>query len=212
MHLLPPGSLRFAAGVPAAVSVRGVLTFAFFCADAYVPLAVVDGRGGDSWIAGAALTLCTLLWSAASWTQARLIGRVGPRRLDQVGFGLLASSILGLLAVAQGAPVLATIPLWGLGGFAIGLSYAPLSVTVLGAARPGEEGASSAAIQLTDGLGIALGTGLGGWIVAVGDDRGWAVATSTTWVFALAGVVAVGGVVASARLPRRVPTGAPAGS
>ena len=77
---------------------------------------------------------------------------------------------------------------------------------MLGAAAPGEEGAASAAIQLTDGLGIALGTGLGGWIVAVGDDRGWSVSASTTWVFLLAAAVAASGVVASGRLPRRVPT------
>ncbi|HRW37085.1 MAG: MFS transporter [Acidimicrobiales bacterium] len=210
VHLLPPGSLRFAAGVPAAVSVRGVLTFAFFCADAYVPLAVVDGRGGAAWIGGAALTASALAWASGSWLQARLIDVRGPRWLDQVGFASLVVASLALLAMVRGGPLGLAVVAWAIGGFGIGLAYAPLSVTVLGAARPGEEGASSAAIQLTDGLGIALGTGLGGWIVAVGDDRGWAVATSTTWVFALAGIVAVGGVVASARLPRRVPTTASA--
>lgn len=205
VRLLPPGTLRLRPGVPATVAVRGVLTFAFFSADAYVPLAVVDGRGGDTWIAGAALTLCTLLWSAASWTQARLIGRVGPRRLDQVGFGLLATAIVGLILVVQGAPVLATIPFWGLGGFAIGLSYAPLSVTVLAAAPPGEEGAAGAAIQLSDGLGIALGTGVGGWIVATSDAAGRTVGQGVTAVFAASLVVAVGGVLAAGRLPVRVP-------
>lgn len=206
LHLLPAGSLRFAPGVPAAVSVRGVLTFAFFAADAYVPLAVVDGRGAASWIGGAALSASAVCWAGASWLQARTIDRAGPRRLDQIGFASLVVAALLLLAMVRGAPVGLAVVAWAIGGFAIGLAYAPLSVTVLGSAKPGEEGEASAGIQLTDGLGIALGTGLGGWIVAVGDDRGWAVATSTTWVFVLAAVAALGGLVASGRLPRRLPT------
>jgi MFS family permease len=206
VHLLPPGTLRVAPGVPAAVAVRGVLTFSFFAADAYVPLAIVDGRGGDSWVGGAALTVAAVAWAGGSWLQARLIGRRGPRWLDRVGFASLLVGTSLLLAMAMGGPIWLAVVGWTIGGFAIGLSYAPLSVTVLAAARPGEEGQASAGIQLTDALGIALGTGLGGWIVAVGDDRSWAVSTSTTWVFALAMVGALGGLVASRRLPAVLPS------
>jgi MFS family permease len=203
--LLPPGTFRLAAGVPASVGVRGILTFSFFAADAYVPLAVVDGRGGDAWIAGAALTLCTLLWTAGSWTQARVLGRVGPRRLDQTGFVLMVVSIAVLLLVARGAPVLLVIPAWGLGGLSIGMAYAPLAVTVLGSAAPGEEGAASAAIQLSDGLGIAVGTGLAGAAIAFADGRGWPVADGVTVVFAIALVGAAFGIFAAGRLPASVP-------
>src|SRR5206468_2978328 len=38
VHLLPPGTLRLERGVPATVAVRGLLTFGFFAADAFVPL------------------------------------------------------------------------------------------------------------------------------------------------------------------------------
>jgi len=204
-RLLPPGTFRLAPGVPASVAVRGILTFSFFAADAYVPLAVVDGRDGDAWIAGAALTLCTLLWTAGSWTQARIIERVGPRRLDQTGFLLLVVAIGVLVLVARGAPVVLVIPAWGLGGFAIGSAYAPLAVTVLGSAAPGEEGAASAAIQLSDGLGIAVGTGLAGAAVAWADARGWPVADGVTIVFVLALVGATLGAAAAGRLPATVP-------
>jgi len=94
---------------------------------------------------------------------------------------------------------------WALGGAGMGMAYAPLSVTVLAAAAPGEEGAASSGIQLSDALGIALGTGLAGWLIAVGDSRGWAVDTSVTWVFVLALVVSIGGVMAAGRLPERIP-------
>jgi hypothetical protein len=45
--------------------VRGLLTAAFFAADAYLPLMVVDGRGADTWVAGAALSATALAWAAA---------------------------------------------------------------------------------------------------------------------------------------------------
>jgi MFS family permease len=206
VHLLPVGTLRLERGVPATVAVRGLLTFGFFAADAYVPLAVVDGRGGSSWIAGAALTVSALTWSAASWMQANLINRIGPRALDRIGFAALVAGIAVMLGVALGLPVLFAVVAWAIAGFGIGTAYAPQAVTVLAAAKPGEEGSASAAIQLSDAVGVALGTGVAGGIISLGDASDWAVDHSVTWVFALALVGAVGGLLASGRMPKRVPT------
>lgn len=205
VHLLPRGTLRLATGVPATVAVRGLLTFGFFAADAYVPLAVVDGRGGSSWIAGAALTVSALTWTGASWIQANLIDRIGPRALDQIGFGALVCGVGLMLGVAQGLPVALAVVAWAIAGFGIGIAYAPQAVTVLASAKPGEEGSASAAIQLSDAVGIALGTGVAGGIISITDGRGWAVDASVTWVFALALVGAVGGLLAAGRMPKRVP-------
>ena len=44
-RLTPPGTLRGAAGLPAVVLSRGMLTFAFFGADTFVPHALTDGQG-----------------------------------------------------------------------------------------------------------------------------------------------------------------------
>ena len=90
-------------------------------------------------------------------------------------------------------------------GLGIGLSYAPLSVTVLGTAVPGEEGRASASLQLTDVLGVALGTGVAGVFVALGEGGGWATGTSLTLGFAVTLAVAVAGVVVAGRLPRLLP-------
>jgi MFS family permease len=204
-RLLPSGTMRLTPGVPATIAVRGMLTFSFFAADAYVPLAIIDGRGGPRWMAGAALTACTVLWTIGSWTQARWLERVGPRLLGRVGFTVLAITVLAMLGIVRGLPVWLAIPAWGFAGIGIGLTYAPLSVTVLAAARPGEEGSASAGIQLSDGLGIALGTGAAGWLLAVADGRGAEVATGVTAVFVLALAAAVVGVLAAGRLPRRLP-------
>lgn len=203
--LVPPGTLRLAPGVPATVAVRGLLTWTFFQADAYVSLTVVDGRGSSTFLAGAALSAASVLWAIGSWTQARLIDGLGPRRLVGVGFAVIIGGVGLSAAVALGLPVGLMVLAWGVGGFGMGLAYAPLSVVVLAVARPGEEGASSAAIQLSDVLGVAVGTGVGGAMVAVGDARAWAVADSVAVVFVTATVVGVAGLAASRRIPAALP-------
>ncbi|HLO34925.1 MAG TPA: MFS transporter, partial [Candidatus Deferrimicrobium sp.] len=51
-RLTPAGTIRAATGLPSAILLRGFLTFAFFCADAYVPLLVQGWRGDSALIAG----------------------------------------------------------------------------------------------------------------------------------------------------------------
>ena len=48
IRLVPPGTVRARAGLPAAVLARGVLTFAFFGTDAFVPLAIQNVRSVTS--------------------------------------------------------------------------------------------------------------------------------------------------------------------
>lgn len=203
--LLPRGTLRLRPGVPATVGVRGVLACGFFAADAYVPLAVVDGRGAATWIGGAALSAASLTWAGGAWAAARAIDRMGPRRLNQFGFSAVASGVAVMAAVAHGAPVALAVLAWAVAGLGMGLAYAPLAVTVLAAARPGEEGEASSALQLSDALGIAVGAAIGGWVIATADHRGASVASATTVVFVIALVIGVAGIAAAGRLPREVP-------
>jgi MFS family permease len=201
LRLVPPGTARAAPGLPAAIAVRGVLTFAFFGTDAFVPLAVTDGRGDPSWVAGLALTAAVIGWTTAAWIQQHRIHHDGPRRLVAVGCALVAAGAGGALLLLHGAPLLVAIPLWSIAGFGTGLAYAPLSVTVLGTATPGSEGKATSSLQLTDVLGVALGTGASGALVALGEARDWPVTTSLTAAFALTGAVAVAGSVLARRLP-----------
>jgi len=206
VRLVPAGTTRLVPGLPATVAARGILTFAFFGTDAFVSLAVTDGHDAPTWIAGLALTGATLAWTSGAWVQQRVVLSRGPRWLVRRGFGVIAAGI-GLLMVAlvPGVPVAATVLAWTVGGLGMGLSYAPISVTVLGTAEPGQEGRASASLQLTDVLGVALGTGVTGVFVALGDGRDWATSTSLTLAFAVTLAVAVGGIVAAGRLPRRLP-------
>lgn len=203
--LVPAGTLRLAPGMPCAILVRGILTFAFFGADAYVSLTFQDVRHQDTWVAGVALTGCTLLWTAGAWVQQRWILTAGPRRVVMTGFALVGLGIAGMVGALGALPLVPSVAAWSVAGFGIGLAYSPLSVTVLGLAQPGREGAASSSLQLTDGLGTALGTGLAGAFVALGDSQGWATRSALTLAFAVTLAVAVAGVAAARRLPTALP-------
>jgi MFS family permease len=86
---------------------------------------------------------------------------------------------------------------WGVGGFGIGLAYTPLALIVLGHAPPGQEGRASASLQLTESLGVALGAGLGGALVAAA----WAPRAGVAAVFAMCATVALVTVAVARRLP-----------
>ena len=87
-RLTPPGTLRAARGLPAAVLMRGIITFAFFAVDAYVALALVEWRGLSATAAGLSLTAATLTWTAGSWIQARLSTRYPPERFVRAGLAV----------------------------------------------------------------------------------------------------------------------------
>lgn len=204
--LVPPGTLRLAPGMPAAVAVRGILTFAFFGTDAYVSLTIQDVRDRPTWMAGLALTACTILWTSGSWVQARMVGRWGPRRLVAIGFTLIGVGIGGMIAALGSLPMPLCVLSWGIAGGGIGLAYAPLSVTVLGLAEPGREGEASAALQLSDVLGISLGAGTGGALVALADSQDWLLRSGLAIAFAMCLGMAALGVLAARRLPTTLPS------
>lgn len=205
LRLVPVGTTRLRSGLPAIVAVRGLLTWAFFGVDAYVSLAATEGRGGSTRIAGAALSVCAVLWTCGSWSTERLIRRLGPRTLDRVGFVLIGIGSAGMLATALWLSAWASLVAWGIGGLGMGLAYSPLSVSALGSADPGREGQATASLQLCDTLGVSLGTGAGGALIALADGRGWATSTGVALAFGLGVVVAALGLVSAGRLPRRVP-------
>ena len=149
-------------------------------------------------LGGIALTAATLTWTTGSWMQERRVARartaaVRARRLLVIAGGI------GLMIVGRAArrPRRDRGARVGVAGLGMGLSYAPLSLVVLAEAPTGGEGTASAALQLCDTLGVALGTGVSGAIVAAGATLDWTRRNALTIAFALCAVVAV--VTASPR-------------
>ena len=201
--LLPPGSLHAAPGLPAAVASRGLQTFAFFGAQAFLPLALTSVRGLSPLEAGLVLTAATLTWTMGAWVQERRGARWGRHVLVVNGLALVTVGIAGLaLVLVPSIPVLAGAAAWTLGGLGMGMSYSGLSLLILAKAEPGNEGVATSSMQLSDVLGVATGTGVGGAAVAAGEAFGWARSSGIAVAFAAAVASAALAVTAARRIDR----------
>jgi predicted MFS family arabinose efflux permease len=202
-HLLPPGSLRLARGRPSVVVTVFAVGFAFFGTEAFVPLTVVEVRGGTVTLGGIALSAAAVSWAAGSWLQARAAG-IGMRRtLVSVGAALITAGIAITAAVLlPDAPVLVAAVGWAVAGLGMGLAYSMLALLMLETATPGEEGFSSSALQLMFTLGTAFGAGIGGAVVALAETGALDLIPALGIVNAIMFVVAIFAVLISLRVPR----------
>jgi MFS family permease len=200
-RLTPPGTLRLARGFPAAVLLRGILTFAFFSVDAYVALLLVDVRGWSAAAAGVALTAATVTWTAGSWVQARLSDRYRPEQFVRVGFPVVAIGLAGLAAVLlPGVPAELAIPTFGLAGFGMGLTYAQFALIVLRDVAAHAQGRVTSGLTLSDSVGTAVGTGISAALIAAAVRSGAGPAPGLAVAIALGSGLAVVGFLLSPRL------------
>jgi MFS family permease len=203
-HLLPPGSLRLAPGRPSVVVAVFAVAFAFFGTEAFVPLTVVEVRGGSVTLGGIALSAAAVTWAAGSWLQARAATAGVRRALVVTGSALIAAGIgITALVLLPGAPILVAAVGWAVAGLGMGLAYSMLALLVLETSPAGAEGSSSAAIQLMYTLGTAFGAGAGGAVVALADARVLDLVPALWIVNGIMAVVALAGVIVSTRVPRR---------
>jgi MFS family permease len=200
--LTPPGTLRLARGVPAAVLLRGLMTFSFFIADAYIPLLLQGWRGTPATLTGIVFTATTLAWTLTTWVQARRIEQLGPAVFVALGFGAVAlGAALTIPTVLASVPPEIAILTWAIPGLGMGLMYSAVTLAVLRGVPVAEQGSASSSLQLSDILGTTLGAGIGGAITAIGgrsgpDGLGPALAV----VFGVSCVTAVLGALAARRI------------
>jgi MFS family permease len=207
-QLLPEGTFRLERGLPASVATAGLLNLAFFGVDAFVPLALTVGRGQSATVAGIALTTATIFWTAGSWVQAHVAQQQSRRRVTSIGLILIAAGIVGVIAALAPTVPVAVVPIaWGVAGLGMGLAYSAISLAVLEPAPAGQEGVATAAMQLANVLSVALGTGLGGVLIAASTAR-----TGATSAGLLAqSLLMIGMIVAALLTALRLP-GQPASS
>ncbi|HTQ93440.1 MAG TPA: MFS transporter [Streptosporangiaceae bacterium] len=199
-RLVPAGTLTGRPGLPATIASRGLLTFTFFGADAYVTLAITAVRHRSPVVAGLAVTGATVAWTAGAWVQARLNDVWEGRRLVRTGLVIILAGIGGMVLVLQPAvPVAVGLAAWTVAGLGMGLAYAPLSLMMLQKAQPGQEGQASASLNLADVLGTAIGIGAGG--AAVAAAAGGDLRLGITAAFAVAAAVGLVALAFTGRLP-----------
>jgi MFS family permease len=201
-RLLPRGTFTARPGLPVVVLCRGLLTFAFFGADAYVTLTIATVRHHTPALASIAVTGATLSWTAGAWLQSRLNGRWPPRRLVGCGVAIIAVGLAAMaLVLVPATPVAVGLAAWTVAGFGIGMAYAPITLLMLHEAPPGREGWATASLSLADVLGTALGIGAGGAAIATVTARGGPLAAGVGIAFAIAGFGMIGLAAVSRRLP-----------
>jgi len=203
--LLPTGSLRLRRGLPTVVMLRGWASFAFFGAEAYLPLTLAHVHHGSATVVGIPLTFAALGWSAGSWWQSR--GHWPRTTILRVGYLLVAIGVAGLVVVAPRATSMwLAVPVWCIAGSGMGFVMPTVSVLLLDLSPEAEQGANSAAIQVSDMIGSVLGIAAGGTVVsALGLDR---LSTAIVAVDLGLGAVALVGALVSARVvSTRQPSG-----
>jgi MFS family permease len=199
-RLLPAGTLLAAPGAPAALAAKGLVTFAFFGAEAFLPLALTTVRGETMVVAGAALTAGTLAWTTGAWIQERLISRIDPVVLVRTGLATVAVAIVGAAGVLfVPGPGVVAIVVWALAGLGIGVSYSTTTLIVFDLTPKGEEGGAAAALQLANVLGVAFGTGAGGAMLAIATSTGASEASGIAAIDAVMVAVAIVGAMAAGR-------------
>lgn len=166
-RLWPAGVVRVRRGLPALVAYRTTITAAFFGAEAFVPLMLVEHRAVSPALAGLALTFGALGWFAGSWSQGRWGDRLDRFRLVVVGAALIGVGVLATSSVVgPGVPWLVAGPTWAVAGFGMGWGMSCSSVLLLRLSAAGEQGRNASAMQIGDSLGSTLGIGGAGALFA----------------------------------------------
>jgi MFS family permease len=204
-RLLPAGTLRVARGLPASIVVRGTLAIAYLGCDAFLPLALVRLRGLTLTQAGLVMSAGSVSWSLGAMLQGR-------RDRRDRGAGRAARALVGAALLAAGvaltAPVLLDDSLapglvavgWVVGGLGMGLGYSSIGALALAAAPADEEGSVSSALLLVETVSVAVFTGLGGAVIALGLARGWDGATALGVIFAAGTAAALAAFTAGRRV------------
>jgi MFS family permease len=156
-RLLPVGTLVGRRGLPAVIGTRGLMSAAFFCAEAYIVFVLQDRWGLTPGRAGLALTGVGIVWALSSQLQARLGTRVSHVTAMRWGAALLLAGTTALMLVVavDGHPAAAAAA-YVLAGAGMGFGYPRTSVAMLDASTDRDRGFNSAAISVADSLGAAL--------------------------------------------------------
>jgi MFS family permease len=171
--LVPPGTYRVRAGLPATVVLCGVAGGVFFGTEVYLPLLLHDRYGLPSWLSGVTLTAAAVAWALASAVQGRLGDKLDPGTAIRAGAALLAGGAATELAtvVLHLHPGVAAAG-WFAAGAGMGTLYPRISTLVLALSKPGEEGFNTAAKSISDAVGGSASLAFAGLLFTVAPFTG----------------------------------------
>ena len=199
--LLPPGALRLKRGLPTSVMMRGIAAGAFFSAEVFVPLALVELRGVSLTVAGLVLAVSGASWMLGSYTQSRWGGSRDRSRLVGLGCLIVAVGIATVpLVVLLPVPVWVAAASWWVASYGMGLVVPAVAVQTMRLSPDADQGRNSSALQLVDAEMVVVATALLG-IIHSSAVRGAGTSPMTyAVIWWLAALVALAGVLAAPRM------------
>jgi len=200
--LLPMGTLVARRGLPAVIGTRGLMSAAFFCAEAYIVYVLEDHWDVSPGVAGLALSVVGITWAAASQLQARLGARLSNESAMRWGTALVLVGLvgMGLVVWAHAHPLLVAAS-YVVAGAGMGFGYPRTNVAMLDASTDNDRGFNSSALSVSDSLGAALALSLAGVVFDASDRAG---RDPFVAVLAVATAIAVLGMVTAARTAREM--------
>jgi MFS family permease len=200
-RLMPACFSRFERGLPAVIGTRGFLAGAFVGAEAFIPLMLVEERRLPLVLAGAALTVGSVGWTAGSWIQSRPSLKIRRDRLISLGCLSLTVGLVGtgLVALFPVIPAWFVAVAWIFSGFGMGLATSSTALAVMTLSVEAEQGRNASSLNLSDALGSGLFVGLSGTLFAYLHSRVELSMTFGVVVLAMA-VIAALAVVVSLRI------------
>ena len=200
-HLLPDGALTLRRGLPASVMMRGILAAAFFSAEVFVPLALIETRGISTTAAGLTLACAAGLWSVGSYAQSRLPGDRDRSNAVRLGAGVVAVCLVTLpLSLLSSLPPWVAGASWAIGAFGMGLAIPSVSVQVMRLSPDADQGVNAAAIQIVDSVLVVVAISFIGLGHSAAVATGGATATTYTLLWLASAAIAVSAIVLAGRM------------
>jgi MFS family permease len=192
-------SRRFSSGIVSGIGSYLVL----FGVLLLVPFYLSRGLGFGAARAGLELMALPVALGLVAPLAGKISDRIGARRLTVSGMGIAAIGLLAVGLLRPGTPGL--LLLLALIGGGLGLFTAPNNATIMGSVPPQRAGMASGVLNMSRGIGTALGLALTGLLFAVngnvGGGAGGAGHAFTVTALVLAGIAAGAGVVSGLRPP-----------
>ena len=200
-HLIPKGALRMARGLPATIMMRGIIAAAFFSAEVFVPLALVETRGVSYTVAGLTVAVSAVFWSAGSFAQSRLSGDADRAPIVRLGALITGVCLLTLpLVVLTSLPVWIASVSWAMGAFGMGLAMPSVAVQTLRLSPEADQGVNSAALQIVDSALVVAVTALLGLFYAAAVTGSGATPQTYALLWILSAITAFVGALLAPRM------------
>ncbi len=200
-YLLPTGALKFRRGLPTSVMMRGLIASAFFSAEVFVPLAMVETRGLTVTQAGLILATAAMMWATGSYVQSRLPGDLDRSQAVRIGAAIVTVSLLTLPAsVLTDLPPWIAAVSWAIGAFGMGLSIPSASVQVMRLSPESDLGQNSSAIQIVDSVMSVVVISLLGLGHAMAVASGGATATTYALLWCASATVSAAAALVASRM------------